>query len=110
MAIPYFNIMDYNFETDACIKAHQYKVVALEDSNYVGRNYSGAYLTHYSSGFTKIKSYYVTGNLHSQFLYRNDAYNTLEGVRIYNNGILDSEFIYDIRQRLIKQSWYDSSW
>jgi hypothetical protein len=104
----YFNINQYNFKTEECITAYQYKIAAAEQANYVQRNYSGTYDTHYQSGFIRIRTHYVNGEKHAEHLYRNDAYNTLEGVRMYNQGHVECEFVYDGRETLIRQTWYNS--
>jgi len=89
--------------------AYQYKVAVLEESGYKAHGYTGVHYTHYETGNNRTKIYYQSGMLHSRFYYRDDDFNTLESVRQYhNNGILDCEFNYDVREALIRQRWYDS--
>jgi len=88
--------------------AYQYKVAVLEESKYKARGYTGVQYTHHETGNIRTKIYYQNGTLHSRFYYRDDDFNTLEGVRQYNNGILDCEFNYNAREALIRQRWYDS--
>lgn len=90
------------------ITAYQYKSAVLEISEYIARGYTGVAYTHYPSGKIKIKAYYKKGNIHSRFYYRDDTFNTLEGVRQYHKDKVECEYTYDTREALTKQLWYNS--
>lgn len=91
------------------LTAYPYKIGVLEQSGYVSRGYNGTLYTHHESGNLKTKSNYKKGRLHSRFYYRDDPYNSLEKVMQYNeDNKLDCEFLYDGRESLIKQMWYNS--
>jgi hypothetical protein len=106
----FFKIDEYSYDKpDKHLVTYQYKLSAVEQSDYVSPDYNGVYVTHYPSGMIRMKKNYRSGNLHSCFMYRNDVFNTLEGVRIYTNGYVSSEYTYDTRERLIRQVWYKST-
>lgn len=91
------------------LTAYQYKVGVLEQSGYVSKGYNGTLYTHHESGNIKVKTNYKIGNVHSKFYYRDDPYNSLEKVVQYNNDCrVDCEFLYDSRETLLKQLWYNS--
>lgn len=94
------------------LTAYQYKIAVLEQSEYVARGYTGTVYKHYPSGNIATKRYYKDGNIHSRFYHRDDTYNTLEAVRQYRPGTedetIDCELLYDTREALIHQQWYNS--
>lgn len=102
----YFDIKGYNDTT--CIIAYQYKIAAAEGADYVHKDYSGMRDTHYPNGNMRTRCNYVKGVLHSQRFHRNNLYNTMERVCLYNQGIIECEFTYDDRETLIRQVWYTS--
>jgi len=105
----YFNIDGYDPNRCGCyLDVYQYKAAAVEDSCYVARNYSGVLYRHYPTGLIRNKIYYRRGSAVSIFYYRDDSYNSLEAVRQYNGKSLECEFVYDERESLVQQVWYDS--
>jgi antitoxin component YwqK of YwqJK toxin-antitoxin module len=95
-------------ETEHYLTAYQFKSAVLEASEYVARGYNGVAWVHYNGGNVRHKMYYKSGNLRSRFYYRDDVFNSLETVRQYQDGVLDSEFTYDAREALTRQRWFDS--
>ena len=103
----YFDVPDYNYQAGRCLKAYRNKVAAVEHSSYVNPTFTGVKYTHFPSGNIGKKSAYVKGDLHSEKLYRDDAFNTLEGCRVYHKGKVQCEFTYDDTETLLSQAWYN---
>jgi hypothetical protein len=75
----------------------------------VSSNYTGTRYTYFDGGLISCKFNYKDGKLRTSYYYRNDAYNTLEGVRIYDTtATIIAEYLYDNQENLIVQSWYGS--
>jgi hypothetical protein len=94
---------------DNAIVAYQHRSALLEQTYYVARGYTGVHYRHYENGLVANKKYYSKGQISADFMYRNDAFNTLMGVHMYKGGILECQYQYDSREALVGQVWYDSS-
>jgi hypothetical protein len=101
-------VVEHHDNDKKCIIAYQYKISVIEQAGYVGKKYNGVSYKHYPSGLIAMKKYHKNGQLHSCSCYRDDMYNTLQGVRIYNNGRMDCDLTYSEREVLLQQTWYDS--
>lgn len=88
----------------------KYQIAVVSSALAVADDYSGTHYTYFDSGLISGKFNYKDGILRTSYYYRNDAYNTLEGARIYDdNETLEAEYVYDDIETLIMQKWYNSN-
>lgn len=94
------------------LKVKKYQMATITSDMPVANTYSGTRYTYFDGGLISGKFNYSDGKLCTSYYYRNDAYNTLEGARIYTNtqniSKIDAEYTYDDRETLLEQRWFDS--
>lgn len=92
------------------ITAYSHKAAVVEKSGYVDPDYTGTAYRHHPNGLIKEKVYYKKGKRRAVYKYRDDAFNTLKEVNMFNQSesIPECTYEYNEREALTKETWYTS--